>query len=324
MNFNPSSEMSFEDKSRFYYSLVALVKGKYPFDNALQDKAALILSCLEPKWYERDYAAQLVTNLVPSSAGSPSGFLESILTLSSSPHSSMVSAALSFLYETARHSSTEILLHFVESDLISNLLTIVQPNTLPISENETIFDYLVRLVNSSLHLALPSSLEEITITTAVDTFNHREMIFQKVVIPSSPFLTFLISNRHIFKKDLFESFMDVLDKFIQIGPFHRPTLEFVLASPIVMAFSRCFSVVESCLQRWTPLSNIQLSLTEWKKHGPEVVRSGRRMIRALISDDFEDTIEQMLMHTKDTSIRKALVEDSRKLVRFMGANIRRQ
>ncbi|KAK2958878.1 hypothetical protein BLNAU_6127 [Blattamonas nauphoetae] len=39
LSFVPNSELSFEDKSTVFCSLVALVKEDYPFDDALQDKA---------------------------------------------------------------------------------------------------------------------------------------------------------------------------------------------------------------------------------------------------------------------------------------------
>ncbi|KAK2945916.1 hypothetical protein BLNAU_19132 [Blattamonas nauphoetae] len=73
----PVRQAYFKDKSSIYHSLVALVKEKYPFDDALQDKAIQFLKSIEP-----------------SSAVSSSDFVESILTLLSSPHSTLVGAAL--------------------------------------------------------------------------------------------------------------------------------------------------------------------------------------------------------------------------------------
>ncbi|KAK2961665.1 hypothetical protein BLNAU_3463 [Blattamonas nauphoetae] len=128
--FDPNSKLSFAEKSKIYCSLVALVNAEHPFDNALQDRAVRFLKSLEPKWNESDLAANLVTYLVPSSVGSPSGFVESISTLGSSPHSTVVAAALSFLKDTTFCSSIEIRCRLVESDRILNLLSTVQPRTL--------------------------------------------------------------------------------------------------------------------------------------------------------------------------------------------------
>ncbi|KAK2944210.1 hypothetical protein BLNAU_20879 [Blattamonas nauphoetae] len=99
LSFGLYSRLSFENKSTIYRSLVALVEVEYPFDLELQDRAVQFLKILEP-FCDREYTTKLVTDLVHSSDGSPSGFVGSILTLLSTPHSTMVAAALSFLYKT--------------------------------------------------------------------------------------------------------------------------------------------------------------------------------------------------------------------------------
>ncbi|KAK2939895.1 hypothetical protein BLNAU_25189 [Blattamonas nauphoetae] len=244
LNFDPNAQLSFEDMSRIFNSLVVLVKAGYP---------------LEPEWDEQDLADKLVEELVPSSAGSPSGFVESIATLLSSPHSTVVAAALSFLDKTMSRSSAEIRCRLVDFDLISNILATMQPHTLPISGNEEIITHLIRIFFRSLLLASASSLSDIGITAAVDTFDLRELLFQKVLIPSSRFVTFLISNRYILNRNLFDSFMILLDKFIEISPFHRPTLDFVVASPIAMAITSCLSFVENDNDIWSILIKITLA-----------------------------------------------------------------
>ncbi|KAK2957756.1 hypothetical protein BLNAU_7190 [Blattamonas nauphoetae] len=325
LTFDVNSDLSFEDKSTIYRSLVALVKAKYPFDIELQDRCVQFLKSLEPKWsYDKELANKLVTDLVPSSAGSSSGFVPSIAIVLSLPHSIVVEAALSFLSRTTQVSSAEIQNRLVESDLITKVFAIVQPQTLSISGNEEIFDYLINIIFYCLDLASPSSLIDLGITIAADKYNRREMIFQKVVLPSSKFVTFLITNRHILNEDLLHSFMSQLDRFIDIGPFHRPTLEFVVASPIVMPFSSCFSFVEDDQALWNILNHINLSLGEWKKHGHEVVQSAKRMMQALISEGFEDTLEQTLMLKKSGYYGFRLVDECHSISEFLGSNMPRR
>ncbi|KAK2943452.1 hypothetical protein BLNAU_21635 [Blattamonas nauphoetae] len=215
---------------------------EYPFDNALQDKAARFLKRLEPTSGDGpDYAGKLMTDLVPSSDGSPSGFIDSVVILLSSPHSTVVRATMLFL----------------------------------------------------------QNISELGITATVDQFNHREIIFQKVVLPSSQFVSFLISNRHMLSGNFFRSFMFLLTTFNRICPLHRPTLEFVVASPIVMGLTRCLSFSENEIRLSMTLNRINQSLGDWKEEGPEVAQSGKRMMEALFSEGFEDTLEQMLKHDKD-------------------------
>ncbi|KAK2959993.1 hypothetical protein BLNAU_4876 [Blattamonas nauphoetae] len=232
LNFDPKSKLFFRDKYRIYNSLVALVHAGYPFDDALQDKAAQFLEKLEPNLRDKTKPNKFITELVPSSSGSLSGFVASIVTLLSSPHSTVVAASLSFLRETTRTVSPSI-----RTNLVTNVLATVQPHTLPISGNEAIIQSFMEIIKNCIYLASPSSLHKLGINAAADQFNHRDMIFRKVVLPSSQFETFLISKRHFLDGELFDSWMELLCSYIEISPFHRQTMEFVVASPIVMAIS---------------------------------------------------------------------------------------
>ncbi|KAK2958884.1 hypothetical protein BLNAU_6133 [Blattamonas nauphoetae] len=321
LNFDVNSDLSFEDQSTIYNSLVVLVKAEHPFDTALQDKAVHFLKSLEPLW-DTQLAAKLVTDLVPFSVGSHSGFVTSIFTLLSSPHSRVVAATLSFLYNITDSSSTEIRCRLVVPNLISKVLATVQPHTLPITGNKEIFDALIRIIDNCLCLADPLSLSELDITTAIDAFNHREMIFQKVVIPSSQFVMILITNRHILSGDLFGNFMNLLSTLLQLGPFHRATLEFVLASQIPMAFSSCLSSVEDDLCLWGILMDINRSLREWKTESAEVAQSGKRTMQALFSEGFEDTLEQMLMNNKNGNYGWNLVDECLSVTQLLSLNVK--
>ncbi|KAK2943440.1 hypothetical protein BLNAU_21623 [Blattamonas nauphoetae] len=321
LNIVPNSTSSLKRKSTVFRSLVALVKAEYPFDNALQDRAVQFLKSLTPIGFRNDSTAKLVTDLVSSSAGSPSGFVESIVTLLSSPHSTVVEAALSFLHNALFHSSFAVRCRLMESGLISKVLVIIGPHTLPVAGNETMFNRQVDIISFLANLALPRSLEELGIIASMDKFNHREMIFQKVVIPSYQFVSFLISNRHILNGDLFRYLMCLLEKLLEICPYHRPTLEFILASPIVMGFSSCLSFVEDGYFLYETLVNINNSLGIWKKDSAEMAQSGKRMMQALISEGFEDTLEQTLMNDKDGDFGLRLVTFGVSISQQLGSNV---
>ncbi|KAK2957783.1 hypothetical protein BLNAU_7217 [Blattamonas nauphoetae] len=322
--FDVNSEMSFDAKATIYCSLVALVKAEYPFDKALQDRCVQFLKSLEPKWsFDQDYTAKLVTDLVPSSAGSSSGFVPSIVTLLSLPHSIVVEAALSFLSRTTQVSSSKIQNRLVVSDLVPNLLATFQPHTLPFSQNETILYNLIRIINDCIDLALPWSLRELRITAEVDKLNHREMIFQRVVLPSSQYVTLLISTRPVLNEDFFRSFMSLLCTHVRICPFHRPTLEFVLASPIVMTFSSCLSFIERDGHLFSHLNLINHSLKDCESEGREVAQSAKRMIQALFSEGFEDTLDQKMMNDKDGNYGLSVVSNCHSISKLLGSNVKR-
>ncbi|KAK2959855.1 hypothetical protein BLNAU_5052 [Blattamonas nauphoetae] len=308
--------------SEVYHSLVVFVKADYPFDDALLDRAARFLKSLEPKWNDHDLADKLVIRLVHSSDGSTSGFAGSIMTLLSSSHSTMIAAALSFLCKTTTRSTPSIRCRLVESDLISNVLATVQPHTLTISGNEGIFDNLLKIIVECLDLSRPWCLTGLGKIAVVDQLNHREMIFQKVVLPSSQFVTFLISNRYFLKQDSLGSFMSLLTTLLDFSPYHRPTLEFVLASPIEMALSGCLPTIEDKDHLWDSLFYIHLWLEEWPKEGRKVDKSGKRVMEALFSEGFEDTLEQKLMNDKGGIFGRSVDDKSHFISHSLGANVK--
>ncbi|KAK2960033.1 hypothetical protein BLNAU_4916 [Blattamonas nauphoetae] len=83
------------------------------------------------------------------------------------------------------------------------------------------------------------------------------------------------------------------------APYHVPTLEFVLASPVVWTIAGTLSSPETIWKTYHLLNPINSSLDEWKEKGPEVVEYGQRMVLALFSEGFEETLEQMRMNDKD-------------------------
>ncbi|KAK2962006.1 hypothetical protein BLNAU_3062 [Blattamonas nauphoetae] len=206
MSDEDETQLSLEDHSTLYCSLVALVKAQYPFDERLEDKAAWFLRYLPKRMDEMDLKLFLFTDLVPSSDGPCSGFVESILTLLSSRHSNVVEATVSFLFQSLDAASLDNQYQIMGTDFVAKVLAALQPDTQPLSGNEGIIQNLVEILPIVALLTLPDTLMELNITTAVDIFNHREMIFQKVVLPSSQFLTFLLTNRHDLNRDLANSF----------------------------------------------------------------------------------------------------------------------
>ncbi|KAK2950201.1 hypothetical protein BLNAU_14887 [Blattamonas nauphoetae] len=321
LSFRGRPQLSFEEKSRIYCSLVSLVKAGYPFDKTLQDRAALFLKSLESGLNDKQLADKLVTKLVQSSAGSTTGFVESISTLLSSPHSAIVAASFSFLCRTLMNTSTAVELRLLGSDLVSKVFTALQPHTLSITGNEKVIIKLIEIISHCVYLASPYILSKIRFSTAVKEFNRRERIFQKVVLPSSQFVTFLISNRYSINGDLFDSYMELLRTLIQFGPFHRPTLEFVLASPMVMGFTSCHSFVEDDMRVRNSCFYINSSLDDWGSEGPEVVQSGKRMVQALISEGFEDTLEQVMMNNKGGDYGRHLVKECHSISHKLGSNV---
>ncbi|KAK2947974.1 hypothetical protein BLNAU_17098 [Blattamonas nauphoetae] len=146
-------------------------------------------------------------------------------------------------------------------------------------------------------------------------------MFLNVIIQSSQFVTFLISNRFVLNENLSRLFMLLLVIILLVGQYHLPTLEFVLASPFVMALSSCLSFIEYCSPLWRTLDEIKASLEGWKEEDPEVVQSGKRLFQALFSESFEDTLEQLLLYNKDEATALHIVRHICSNLYLLGSNV---
>ncbi|KAK2958246.1 hypothetical protein BLNAU_6733 [Blattamonas nauphoetae] len=183
-NFDPDSNLTFEDKSAIYQTLVSLVRDNFDFDDVLQDKVTRFLKKLEPQPFRRSIADRLITNLVRPSDESSSGFIDSACILLSSPHSKIVTATLSFLQISFSFSSETQRVLLVQTDFIPRILAILRPQTLQLSGNEALFNFLNQILHNSIGLALSSAQH-----------NRCELILQQVIQPSSQYLSFLCQNQ---------------------------------------------------------------------------------------------------------------------------------
>ncbi|KAK2942180.1 hypothetical protein BLNAU_22907 [Blattamonas nauphoetae] len=62
-------------------------------------------------------------------------------------------------------------------------------------------------------------------------------------------------------------------------------------------------------------------LYEWKEDGPEMTQSGKRMMQALFSEGFEDTLEQTLKHDKSENYGFDIVRISYSITQKLGSNV---
>ncbi|KAK2941973.1 hypothetical protein BLNAU_23126 [Blattamonas nauphoetae] len=248
----------FEEKAVLFCSLVSRVRNNSDVDDAFQDEAVALLDDLAPYPFDSQTADQIVTELVPSADGTLTGFVDSACILVSSPHSKIVVAALCFLAESFWSSSPHNRVRLIQNDFFSRILAIIQPQHLPLSGNEDVFHSLNRILSSSIDLARPSTLKALKLGDPSARQNHLEFIFQRVIQQHSPYLSFLCQNQQLVSTNLYPSWMDVVVvSLFRISPYHLPTLE-------------------------------------WKREGPEVIGSGKRMMEALVSDGLEDTLEQLV------------------------------
>ncbi|KAK2946734.1 hypothetical protein BLNAU_18330 [Blattamonas nauphoetae] len=77
----------------------------------------------------------------------------------------------------------------------------------------------------------------------------------------------------------------------------------------MIAFSSCLSFIEDSCTLDPFVFDVTTSLEEWQEEGAEAVQSAKRMLQALISEGFENTLEQMLKFDKDGNFDNHIVEE---------------
>ncbi|KAK2948794.1 hypothetical protein BLNAU_16244 [Blattamonas nauphoetae] len=321
LNDNPYSKMSLTDKFKRYNSLVSLVEVKYPFDEIQQGKAVLILESFKHLYLPSTDSNKNLAELVPSRNGTSSGFLDSVLTLVSSPHTAIASAAVPFSMKVFSTLTPSHQLDLLKNDYFSKTLTIFRPQTFPIASYPDFYVILVETLHWSLGFVKPYQDKKSSLTDPQDQPKGSEFVMRKVIVPSSQYLHFLCQHINALSEWLEITFTFFLNKLLLRGPIHPPLLEFVLASPVVMTVSSRLASVQSSYHFLSTLRDIYNLLTEWKKHGPEVAQSAKRMLQALFSEGFEDTLEQIFMHKKKGRIGRDAVRDCNLISQLLGLNV---
>ncbi|KAK2945467.1 putative serine/threonine protein kinase [Blattamonas nauphoetae] len=161
------------------------------------------------------------------------------------------------------------------------------------------------------------------------TFQDKSTLFYSLVAlvkANYPFNETLQDRAFWFLKSLKpewgdEDFSSKLFTLFRIGPFHAPTSEYILASPIMMTLSNCLMFAELSPSFLYALSQMKYFLEKWKEEGPEVTKTVKRMMEALFSEGFEDTLEQMKRNNKDGQYGFTVAYYCHSISQLLGSNV---
>ncbi|KAK2943461.1 hypothetical protein BLNAU_21644 [Blattamonas nauphoetae] len=288
---------TFEYQSELYASLVSLIKAEYPLEDSLQDEAVLFLKNLHPIWYISNNPRHFLNYLLPNGNGTWTGFIDSIGTLLSSPYPKIIDAGLYFVNYVIGKYTPIVQYQCFHTDFLSKVLSFVDPPHLPIACHPKLHYNLVYIINSGLDFAVPPKYGKLPFPHTITQNDNSELVFNNVIVPSSEYLHFLCQNRHNLRGDLVEAFSCLLCTLFHVGPYHAPTLEFVLSHRIVMTSLCLFSFGKNHIKK----RDFHMDMDEYSHPSttPLVTRvqshSGKRLVQVLLSVGFEDTLEQILM-----------------------------
>ncbi|KAK2962921.1 hypothetical protein BLNAU_1944 [Blattamonas nauphoetae] len=254
--------------------------------------------------------------------GSLSGFTDSVCILLSSPRPNIVLSTLSFLKVIVIYSSEAHKMRFVQTGIVPRIIPILQSDPIPFWGLNRFIDSLTWILIQFARLAGLYALHFLKIADPSTQHRHRELILQRVILPSSPYITFLCQDRSLFDDESRScTIMEILGLLVTICFFHIPTLEFVLDSPIVMRIHDYLSFIDNDLPTYHVLNLVEDSFENWKEEGPEVIQSGKQTIHALLSEGFETTLEQMMFQKNEQFPGDSIVRNCHKIIQYLGANV---
>ncbi|KAK2944111.1 hypothetical protein BLNAU_20943 [Blattamonas nauphoetae] len=277
LNWSKEKHESEDEKTEIFQSLVATVKLHPELDDALQSKAVKLLTSVV--LYRRESADAFLNSLKRTSDDSLTDFIQSIVALLSSANKAIPVATVEMLNRLIGVCSTKVHLSLVKADLIPQLVTSLNPQSLSFAEAVNIHIYLMNIIWNSLWLSTPYGLRQVGIEDHNEQQTVHETVLTQVLAPSEKYIRHLcVSRFSIVNGYLSEPFLTLLAKLLRICPYYQLTMEFVLHMPIILTF---LDVMFEVQRYWN----------ETRGEGRQMVKKMHSMLRM---EGIEDVMEAKL------------------------------
>ncbi|KAK2952735.1 hypothetical protein BLNAU_12384 [Blattamonas nauphoetae] len=301
LNWRENEIESEQERAVVYRSLVATMKFQSALDESLEAKAVKLLECVVRN--NRDSADAFLSSFASVFDESSIKFVQSIVVLTSSPNKAIIKSAMTMIETVFEWCSTKILLALVKADLITQVITTLNPLSFSFAEVEDIHSNLMSSITCSLWLSTPYSLGLLEIKDRNEQQAVNETILQQVVIPSEKYIWHLCVNRFsIIEGDLASGFMHLLARLLEICPYHQPTLDFVLHMPISLTIPSCLAFIDDNNTFGKFLGRMVDIHRERNRQGGNerpMWKTGHRMLRM---EGIEDVMEEKLRN--DTTFNR--------------------
>ncbi|KAK2943635.1 hypothetical protein BLNAU_21425 [Blattamonas nauphoetae] len=319
LNWSEEDHESEHETAVIFQSLVATVKLQPALDDSLERKAVRFLESVSTR--ARSSADAFLNSLASSSDNSSPDFVQSIVVLISSPCLAIIKAAMEILQILFIHGSAKSRLALVSADLIPQLFTSLNPQSLSFSEAFNIHINLMKIIRTSLCLATPGSFASLGIQEGNGQQYDPETVLKQVLAPSEEYICHLYVNRFsIIDGDQSYYYLLILAKLLEICPSYQPTMAVIGNMPVFLATPSSLTFFEgerSICFFWDLMVDAQ---REWNNKSGEVRKKGKTVHRLLRMEGFEDVIEEKMQNDKKERGRW-IVDDSIKWNNLLGMNL---
>ncbi|KAK2940593.1 hypothetical protein BLNAU_24507 [Blattamonas nauphoetae] len=270
-------------------------------------------------------ADPFILGLVPSSPDeSVLNFVTSMIVLASSAnqillyHSDLV---VSFFSSHSELASTTIRLSLINLDLIPQLLSAINTQSLSLEEAPNIVLSLIDVITHSLSLTSPQHRARIEIEHLWGTQAIYDTVLAHILVPSGEFIRHLCLNHHMFHNDSISvKFVPLLMTILQICHYHQPSIDFIQTLPLFITILNYITFCSSDLPISYCLYDLLDELQEWSQPDDNIHQSGTTGTRLLMMEGFSDVLEEMIVIDKEGENGGYVMEYSISLSNLFGGN----
>ncbi|KAK2955292.1 hypothetical protein BLNAU_9683 [Blattamonas nauphoetae] len=218
--------------------------------------------------------------------------------------------------------SVKVRLSLIKADIIPQIITALNPQSLDLEESGYIHTSLVRLLTHSVIFATPYCVSQLKITDHDEQHAVSEMVLTQIISPSKQYICHLCTNRNsIVDIDLSNDFVQLLARLLQICPYYHRTMEFVLHMPLTLTIPSSFMSCPNPHSIMFSLEIMYYSQLKWNDHGGEVRQMGKILLPCQRKEGIDDVMEQWLQDDRNGNYGDSLISISLKLIILHGMNV---
>ncbi|KAK2952940.1 hypothetical protein BLNAU_12116 [Blattamonas nauphoetae] len=226
-------------------------------DASLEAKAVKFLYFVTPESTRSAHA--FLGSLASPSDHSLTNFIQCIVVLFSSASKRIITATMEILENLFSYGSAEVQYTLVQADLIPQLISTFNPQSITFAETVEIHIYLLKIIWFSLWVSTQDGFTQLGIEDDDEQQAIHETVLKQVLVPSEKYICHLCANRYsIVNGEQSRDFVTFLARLLRICPSYQRTVDFVLhmASRSIFAtlsitstfaLSHCSSVEGSAL-----------------------------------------------------------------------------
>ncbi|KAK2955015.1 hypothetical protein BLNAU_9946 [Blattamonas nauphoetae] len=321
LNWSEDDKETYPEKAVVFQSLVATVKLRPVLDVSLEAKAVKFLDSVFPP-NDEESADAFLRSLASNSDDSLTVFVQSIVVLISSTSRAITTVTMKILDRLMRNSyATHHRLALIKADLIPQLIMTLNPQSLSFAETDDIHTCLMEIITTSILFASGDALVFFGIEDHDEQQAAQETVLQQVVVPSEKYILHLCVNRYsIIDGDLSKHFLTLLTALLEISPYYRPTMEFLLHMPVILTIPSYLTFFEDDRSILIFLRDMVDAQRRWNEKGGEGREMWKKVHRLLITEGFEDVAEEKLQNDRKELAIIFLVGNSNQWNNLQGMN----